>query len=157
MLIDTGPELSWAELGRVNESAVLAAVGRAGMSSLGALDDKVFNPIGYRRRHSGEFTAMRPFAARPELLRYDAAGSSRTIDTRRGPSETDIALLRNAQGVEVNWKGGWGPQAYCRLVACLAMAGVPLVADAPPQWSRLLLGENLITALERRPALDDRS
>jgi hypothetical protein len=153
VFVTTGPEQSWAQFADASPAELSAALARGGVISLGGVDDKIFNPIGFRRRHSGELPTLRPLDGRPEWLTFAHAGTTRSIDTRRGLAESDLSSLRHAKGLVVDWTGGSGPQAYCRLVASLSMAGVPVIATAPPEWARLLLGNNLIDALERRPSL----
>jgi hypothetical protein len=154
-LIDTGPELSWEQLGQLSEAEVSATLGKAGTASLGALDDKVINPIGFRDSLGGDIIALRPVPGHPESLSFDAGDSPHVIDTRRGLADADIAKLRDVKGIAVDWTGGWGPHAYCRLVAGLSMAGISLLAESPPEWSRALLSEGLLAELERRPNLDN--
>jgi hypothetical protein len=151
----TAPDLSWEQLAEVTEAAALTSLHKAGPASLGPVDDKIFNPIGFRRTHSGEMAALRSSAQRRDLLTFESAGAICTVDAARGLTEGDVSSLRDLQGVSLDWTGGRGPQSYCRVVASLAMAGIPLAAEPPPEWSRLLLGHRLLTTLGQGCDLED--
>ena len=73
-----------------------------------------------------------------------------------GVSDADLPTLRGLAGVRLDWTGGRGPQHYCRVVAELAAAGVPLVTTAVPAWARHLLSPDLLTALGAPVDLTDR-
>ena len=58
--------------------------------------------------------------------------------------------------MHVGWEGAYGPHAYARVVAGLAMAGVPLLAADVPGWARQLLAPDLVDGLTQQPEdLDD--
>lgn len=96
--------------------------------AVGPLDEAVFNPRGFPR------TWSRPVVDLP-------AGARLTT--------TLVADLRSAQGVRLTWP------VDERLVAGLAMCGVPLVCDAPPARARARLGEVLGDLLAEPADLDD--
>ncbi len=88
-----------------------------GPLSLGPLDERVLNPIGFLAAPSGS----------PDVVALSS------LDLRGGPGEGLVASLRGAAGVRVDVDDA-------RVVAGLAMAGVPLVTSAAGGLSPALAG-----------------
>ncbi|MDP2772614.1 MAG: hypothetical protein Q8O61_03580, partial [Nocardioides sp.] len=108
----------------LEESPVLGrapvVVAETGDLAVGPLDEAVFNPRGFTRAWS-EGVA--------------------DLDPDRRLTSGLVRDLRASQAVRVAWP------ADPRTVAGLAMSGVPLVADPPPDATRAALGEALTAAL----------
>ena len=96
--------------------------------AVGPLDEAVFNPHGFRAAWSEDVV---------------------DLDHARPLTSGLVRDLRERQGVRVAWP------ADPRTVAGLAMSGVPLVADTPPDDTRLMLGEAVTAALTAPVDLDD--
>ncbi|WP_341926770.1 glycosyltransferase [Nocardioides psychrotolerans] len=110
----------------------------AGPLSLGPLDERVLNPIG--------FVAAVPGSA-------DVVALS-SLDLRDGPCEGLVASVRGAAGVRIDRSDA----GDARVVAGLAMAGVPLVPDAAGGLSPALaglLGSSVSVALAAPVDLSD--
>ncbi len=90
----------------------------------GPLDEGVINPIGF---HS------------------DPDQGIAELDRTREVSAGTVSALRSHQGVRVSWADPTPELA--RTVAALAMAGIPLLGDPPPNSTRAWLGEGLFEAL----------
>ena len=107
-----------------------------GTLALGPLDDAVLNPVGFTRRPTVPAAHLRPVAGGPHLLQVRAPGATDVVvDSRAGLGDGHVEQLRPYTGVHVDWAGGDGPVSYARVVAGLAMAGVPLTADPVPAWA----------------------
>ncbi|MDQ3657321.1 MAG: glycosyltransferase family 2 protein, partial [Chloroflexota bacterium] len=151
----SGPELSWEQSNALSTGDLLSHLEQTWPHSLGFLDENVINPIGFRRTSTTGMATLCPDRHRPQNVTLQSENSELTVDTLRGIAGNDLTFLRTVQGVSVDWTGGYGPQAYCRLVASLAMAGVPLQASHPPGWARQLLSGPLADALAVAADLDD--
>ena len=103
-----------------------------GPFSVGPLDERVLNPIGFEADVAGPVVALESLAAGL-------------------PSETLVRSLRDALGVH----GDSLDDSAVPLVAGLAMAGVPLVMDAVTSSAAALLGQPVTAALTARVDLDD--
>lgn len=147
--VGTGPEPAWADL----DDATLAGLG-GGPLALGPLDHRLLNPVGFKRQHRQPVARLLP-AADPDRLTLRTAKGDVTLDARHGPSEPDVDGLRRLAAVHLGWAGARGPHAYARVVAGLAMAGVPLVADEVPGWAAALLAPGLVERLTQPVDLDD--
>jgi hypothetical protein len=103
---------------------------------LGPLDERVLNPVGFTRE-----------APEPVL---DLA----SLDWGRGPTEALVRRCRAARGVRADL-----PQATAllaaRVMAGLAMAGVPLVAETLRPQVEAHLGPAVVAALTAPVDLDD--
>lgn len=113
-----------------------AALGsQVGPLSLGPLDERVLNPIGFVAAPEGS----------PDVVPLSS------LDLRGGPTEGLVASLRGAAGVRVDVDDA-------RVAAGLAMAGVPLVPDASGGLSPALaglLGASVVDAITAPVALAD--
>ncbi|MCD4523845.1 hypothetical protein [Nocardioides sp. cx-173] len=97
-----------------------------GPVSLGPLDERVLNPIGFDPRAAGPVVALS------------------SLDLRDGPTEALVASLRPAAGVRVDVDAP-------AVVAGLAMAGVPLVGDVAAP----VLGDEVAAAVAAPVDLTD--
>ncbi|WP_205471915.1 glycosyltransferase [Nocardioides sp. SYSU D00038] len=132
-------EAGSSEASGVTGRSPLVVTDPDGPLALGPLDERVLNPIG-----------------------FDPAPTAPTATVERlvGPVEATEALvrrLRTAAGVALDLSDGRDdrPVALARGVAGLAMAGVPLVADAVPPSVAHLLGEPVAGLLGAAPDLAD--
>lgn len=145
----------WQELEALRPDEAESVLGQAGPSSLGAIDERVLNPIGFDRSPTGR--AVRLEAAGGSALRAVSKSCPAVeIDAEQGLSDTTVPLLRHLPGLELTWDGGPGPQHYARLVGELAVTGVPLLSRQTPRWAELLLPGELVRALEAPVDLTDR-
>ena len=142
------PDATWEQLSDRSDAEVADLLTGLGPGSLGAVDEQVVNPIGFDRDPVGDPAAL---VARgvDRLAVGTRSRAAPVLDTGRGLSEGDLPALRRLAGISLDWRGARGPQAYCRMVASLAMAGVPLVTDHVPAWARSLLAPELADALAR--------
>jgi hypothetical protein len=115
--------------------------------ALGPVDERLVNPVGFDKSVTGPVVELR--------LGEPLGGTVLPDDGRIG--EREVAALRRVPGLALGWRGGAGPIAYCRAVAHLAAAGVPLVSREPvPDWARPLLTPALADALEQEADFSDR-
>jgi hypothetical protein len=148
-------DLSWAELVSLQEAQGREALARRGPLSLGPVDEMLFNPMGFDREPVGRAVPLR---ARSDGALVAGRGSDTELVVADGHgrvSDSDLPALRRLPGLDVDWSGGAGPQAYCRALVRLACAGVPLVAAITPDWARELLSAPLLAALQEEPDLTD--
>jgi hypothetical protein len=149
------PDLTWEQWADLASDEADRTLDERGVSSLGAVDEQLINPIGFDRKPAGGVAPLT--AERGGLLTVaDHAGATLRLDSCHGLSEIDLPALRGLTGVRLDWSGGRGPQGYCRVVAGLAAAGVPLVTDHVPGWAGHLLPSDLLNALAQRVDLSDR-
>lgn len=149
--VAAGPEPTW----QTYDGGALGRPGDAGPIALGGLDDRLLNPIGFKRQHRQPVARLVAHED-PDRLTLRTATGDVVLDARHGPSEQDVDALRRLAAVHLSWEGARGPHAQARFVAGLAMAGVPLLADTVPDWATALLHPDLVTALGQAPAdLDD--
>ena len=145
--------LSWTQLGELSDDQMTAALTRGGPVSLGAVDEKLLNPIGFDREPVGPPTPLR--GGPGSTLVVDHGEVPTVIDGGRGVSDADLPRLRQLPGIALDWRGGRGPHDYCRTVAGLATAGVPMVTAEVPAWARALLAPEVVAALESPVDLSD--
>jgi hypothetical protein len=147
-------ELPW-EIATTDEEDVSRILRNAGPVSLGAVDEKVFNPIGFDRSPVGQPV---PLCGRADgALQVEAGNAQRVIVGKHGRiSDADVPLLRRLPGLQLDWSGGHGPQSYCRAVVSLACLGVPLTTTTVPTWAGHLLAQELCEALASPVDLTDR-
>jgi hypothetical protein len=143
-------------LGSADVQPVDDVLGRAPVTAtprdwlaLGPLDETMVNPLGFDRSATGD--AAQLTVAAPGVLRL---GDVR-LDARSGVGDADVRSLRGLPGVRLDWPGA-SDEGYCRVVAGLAMAGVPLLSAPPPGWARALLHPDLTAALRGDVDLTDR-
>ncbi len=114
----------------------------SGPLAIGALEERILNPIGFDRTVAEPVAALVAVEGRPVLR---LPGREVTTTSVRGATEEMVHALRPHLGVEVTW-----PEAddvgFARTVAGLAMAGVPLIGEGPG-WAASLLGEPVVSAL----------
>ena len=103
---------------------------------LGPLDERVLNPVGFRRE------AMQPVLALSEL------------DWGRGPTEALVRRVRDATGVGVELPQT-DPLRAARLIGGLAMAGVPVTAGSFRDRVAALLGPEVVAAITTPVDLTD--
>jgi hypothetical protein len=148
-------ELSWATFAMADEDDGSRILGDTGLVSLGAVDEKMFNPIGFDRAPVGEALSLRGRA--DGALQVKASSTHEVTVGKHGRiSDADIPLLRRLPGLLLDWSGGHGPQSYCRAVVSLACLGIPLTTATVPTWARHLLARELCEALARPVDLTER-
>ena len=143
-------EPTWAE----------CAVGRRRWSAsapgdLGPLDEHVLNPVGFARSWQHSVADLVAVPGAPQLLKVRVGDRTHLVNSRRGLTDGDVIALRPLQGVRLAWRGAEGPHDYARVVAGLAMAGVPLSTASLPTWARGLLAPALADALASPADLTD--
>jgi hypothetical protein len=147
------PDVAWETL--IGSSDPGAVVARLDPLSLGAVDDKLFNPIEFERSSTGHAL---PLLSQPDgslVAAHDGRDPVWVADRHGRVSDADLRELRRLPGIDLGWTGCLGPQAYCRAVATLACTGVPLVAAQLPDWARRLLAPDLVGALTAPADLGD--
>lgn len=132
-------DLSWVDL---SERGVPRHV--PGPVTMGVVDDRVFNPRGFRSAD----------ADHPMRLTADTSGAlvlTCNESTRLAAHlAANAAALRRVSWVDLDWRGGRGPVEYARAVAALAMLGVPLISTSQiPEWASTLLAPGLTQFLPR--------
>jgi glycosyl transferase family 2 len=145
--------MTWAEYDALGPETADRRLAVDGALGLGGLDAQVLNPEGFVRAAEAPTATLTPLEP-PWLCRVEAPDGPVTLDTRRGPGERDVSRLRPLRAVQVPWRGAAGPRDYCRTVAALSMAGIPLEADPVPSWARALLHPALVETLEGPVATD---
>ena len=155
-IVRADSDLTWAELDEATGQGPRSTRDRLVPVSLGPIDDKLFNPIGFDRSRAGR---PAPLRGRPDGSMVAASadgGATLVVADRTGRvSDADLPELRTLPGLHIEWSGCRGPQDLCRVVATLACAGVPLVADSVPDWAQRLLAPELAAALTEPTDLDD--
>jgi len=101
----------------------------------GPVDEGDLNPIGFVRQPSRGLARLWTDGA--ANIRLDEVSGVSHVDRSRGATAAIVAALREHEGVQVSWQGA--DRAFARIVAGLAMAGVPVVGDrAAPDLVRQL-------------------
>lgn len=119
---------------------------------VGPLDEGVLNPTGYREEALGpviELTSEGPVLVRRHSearLRLSGPGLALPLRSRRGLTAAAVRALRGHRAVRVRWPRRPDP-ALDRVVAGLALAGVPTVSDRVPDTARRTLGNELAELL----------
>jgi hypothetical protein len=122
---------------------------------LGPLDEHVLNPSGFTRSWRHPLGKLVAVPGAPHLLQVKVGDRTHLLDSRRGATDGDVIALRSIQGLSLAWRGAEGPHDYARVVAGLAMAGVPLVTATLPTWARGLLSPEFAGALAAACNLED--
>ena len=104
--------------------------------ALGPLDERVLNPIGFERDVAGEVLDLSD------------------LDWGRGPTESLVRGLRGHLGVHADLPQAT-PLRAARVIAGLAMAGVPLTADRVATSVAAHLGEQVTAAITAQVDLTD--
>ncbi len=123
------------------------------------VDELVINPIGFDRDAQQPVTPLEPVHGTPSFRIGDVV-----VDGRAGLSDKLVGELRPLLGVQLIWPAD-GPTeggahaddlGLTRVVAGLAMAGVPMVGEAPPAWAGDRLGGRLAGLVTGSPDLSVR-
>jgi hypothetical protein len=105
------------------------------------VDELIINPIGFDRAAKEPIAPLEPV---PDTAKFRIGEV--VIDGRAGLSDALVSELRPLRGVELAW-----PQdpdlGLTRIVAGLAMAGIPLKGATAPDWARERLGARLADVL----------
>jgi hypothetical protein len=133
----------------------LSALRRDGTLGLAPIDERLVNPVGFEPL-SNPPAVMTADASDPDVLVVHSNGGQLTrIDSRKRCRAKQVRALRGCRSVEVSWQGGVGPHSYARVVAALAMAGVPIRSSYVPAWACALLGEELAALVAAPPERTD--
>ncbi|MEU5876599.1 glycosyltransferase family A protein [Spirillospora sp. NPDC047279] len=146
----------WAELGApgaVDARTIVEAYAHRDL--VPPVDERSVNPMGFTSapdlgwaplRQDGDRWAVE--AAPGDVVRFHPAGTV---------TDADVGRLRRLRGIEIGWGRHTGPVPAVRVVAALAMAGVPVVTDRVPSWARALGPElvDLITGVAPADLADD--
>jgi hypothetical protein len=137
------PAMTWTAIGAPGGYEALTGLSP---DHLPPVDERSVNPRGFLRepakgigkisRRDGRWTAH---VDGKDLVRFPESGLV---------TDTDVDRLRDLRGLRLSWRSAHtGPIAAARIVAGLAAAGVPLLADAPPTWATAALGAELLSHL----------
>jgi hypothetical protein len=114
------------------------------------IDEAVINPRQFRRDWDEGVVDLRMVGPRRFVLGTE--GGDLVLNGVRGVTERVVRKLRRVQGVALDWpEKAVGDHA--RIVAGLAMAGVPLLGPEVPASSRAVLGDELAGVLDLKPDL----
>ncbi|MFI6479898.1 glycosyltransferase [Nonomuraea sp. NPDC050663] len=147
---------TWESLGRPGGTELAEVLTDPTM--IPPVDERLVNPMGFVTTPSKGMGVLAEVEGRWTVL-LDGRPVAVFAESG-GVTDADVARLRPLRGVEVDWHHGGsavpparsphtGPLAAVRVVAGLAAAGVPLVAEEVPRWAGGL-GEPL-TALLTSP------
>ena len=114
------------------------------------IDEMVINPIGYRHQPSQPIATVQRLGA---TWRINGGDTGVLVDTTVGLTDQAVSQLRDLRGVRVSWPDEQ-VSGLRRIVAGLAMAGVPVVSDPVPDWAAPLVG-GLADLITRPVDLDD--
>ncbi len=114
----------------------------SGALAIGALEQRILNPIGFDRSVTEPVGTLTSADGGPRLR---LPGVEIATTATRGATEEMVRSVRPHLGVEVAWPGA-SDLGFARTVAGLAMAGVPLLGDSPG-WARGFLGDDVGDAL----------
>ncbi len=117
----------------------------AGVLGLGAVDEQLVNPTGFRRTSTEPIRCLEPGPA--SRLTLETMDGVLDIDSRQGVGEEALSRLRALEGVHLSWSGAEGPRDYCRVVVELAMAGVPLTCEPVPGWAHALIDAGVLDSI----------
>jgi len=143
--------------GDVGTSPTYDVTGRAALLvtdpilARGPLDEAVLNPRGFVQRPAEGLVHLGTDASGGPVLHGTAQQVE--IDPTRGATARLVSVLREHQGVQVDWAGAG--DATTTLVAGLAMAGVPLAGGTPPPDVAARLGAPLAEALGDTVDIED--
>jgi len=147
--VDVPPDVVLADRQPATPLPVHDVIGRAPLvvtpeSGFGPLDERVLTPIGFKPTWKSPAVALTVSAGRIVL-------GEKTVDPARGVTERIVDQLRTAQGVRVDVAdsslSGDLPVGLAKVLAGLALAGVPVVGPAP-EVTRPLLGDRLALVLD---------
>ncbi|MFG1702868.1 glycosyltransferase [Nonomuraea sp. M3C6] len=147
--------VSWERLGRpgMGDSPLADPDVLGEPSMVPPVDERLVNPQGFVTTPSRGMASLAERDGRWSVLLEGKVVTS--FAESGGVTDADVARLRQIRGVEVDWRHAHsGPLAAVRVLAGLAAAGVPLVADAVPRWAGAL-GEEIIGLIELCPDISD--
>jgi hypothetical protein len=117
------------------------------------VDERMVNPQGFITTPSRGMASLAERDGRWSVLLDGKVVTS--FAESGGVTDAEVSRLRQIRGVVVDWHHAHsGPLAAVRVLAGLATAGVPLVAEAVPRWAGAL-GEEIIGLIELRPDISD--
>ena len=146
--------MTWADL-ESGGSEALRRLQQDGPLGLGPVDETLVNPQGFLRTTHDPVSLLEPTTDGSDLLLVATPGRDVKIRATGGVGDEAVGRLRSLTGVHVPWRGASGPQAYCRVVAGLSLAGIPLTCDPPPGWATALLHPALVEAMSSEVDLHD--
>ena len=135
--LHVGP-MTWADLESGGGEA-LRRLHQDGPLGLGPVDETLINPHGFLRTTHDPVSLLEPTTDGSEVLLVATPARDVKIRSEGGVGDEAVVRLRSLKGVHVPWRGASGPQAYCRVIAGLSLAGIPLTCDPPPAWATALL------------------
>ncbi|MEU0564325.1 glycosyltransferase [Nonomuraea sp. NPDC005983] len=147
--------VSWERIGRPGMSgSPLADPDVLGEPSMiPPVDERLVNPQGFVTTPSRGTASLAERDGRWSVL-LDGKVVTAFAESG-GVTDAEVSRLRQIRAVEVDWhRAHSGPLAAVRVLAGLAAAGVPLVAEAVPRWAGAL-GDDLVALLTKRPDLSD--
>ncbi|GHC93386.1 hypothetical protein GCM10007079_42730 [Nocardiopsis terrae] len=132
--------LSWRRLGEPGAVSGATASPRLSVDDVPAVDERVVNPMGFRRGSGAKVGRLVSRGGRWVLV--VGGGVRWRVPDDGAVTDVDVAALRDLRAVRVEWGRHSGPVAAVRAVAGLAAAGIPLMGARPPMWAGPL-GEEL--------------
>ena len=152
--LHVGSPMTWGDLESGGGEA-LRRLQQDGPLALGPVDEAIVNPHGFLRTTHDPASLLEPTTNGSNLLVIATHARDVEIRSASGVGEEAVQRLRSLTAVHVPWRGASGPQDYCRVVAGLALAGIPLTCDPPPAWATALLHPDLVEAMTSDVDLDD--
>jgi hypothetical protein len=146
---------SWERLGRpggaglaLSDPDVLAEP-----SMVAPVDERLVNPRGFV---AAPTLGIADLTARDGRWAVVLDGEVLTAFARPGGvTDADVDRVRALRGIRIDWRHAHsGPLAAVRVLAGLAAAGVPLVADEVPRWAGAL-GDGLIKLITACPDISN--
>ncbi|GGO73661.1 glycosyltransferase [Nonomuraea cavernae] len=151
----TSRAASWERLGRPGGAALpLADPDVLGDPSMvPPVDERLVNPQGFVTTPSRGMASLEERDGRWSVV-LDGRLVTAFAESG-GVTDADVSRLRQIRGLTVDWRHAHsGPLAAVRVLAGLAAAGIPLVAESVPRWAGAL-GAELITLVTTDPDLSD--
>ncbi|WP_084960853.1 glycosyltransferase [Thermoactinospora rubra] len=144
---------SWESLGRPGGRELADPEVLGDPSMIPPVDERLVNPQGFVTTPARGMASLAERAGRWAVV-LDGQVVVAFAESG-GVTDADVARLRQIRGVRIDWRHAHsGPLAAVRVLAGLAAAGVPLVADSAPLWARAL-GEPLVELITSGPDLED--
>ncbi|MFE3453255.1 glycosyltransferase [Nonomuraea sp. NPDC059194] len=135
----TAEATSWERIGRPGGTSLASVAAEPSM--IPPVDERLVNPMGFVTTPSRAMAMLVESGGRWSVV-LDGRPVV-TFAASGGVTDADVARLRQIRGVTIDWRQAHsGPLSAVRVLAGLAAAGVPLVADEVPRWAGAL-GEPL--------------
>ncbi|WP_219464909.1 glycosyltransferase [Nonomuraea rhizosphaerae] len=151
----TAEAASWERLGRPGGAGLPLADPDvlAEPSMIPPVDERLINPQGFVTTPSRGLASLEERDGRWSVVLEGKVVTA--FAESGGVTDADVSRLRQIRAVEVDWRHAHsGPLAAVRVLAGLAAAGVPLLADEVPRWAGAL-GDELTRLITSNPDISD--